>query len=309
MYKHSQTNKLLYHTITAPKIIFISEEHGENLSSFISALHKLCKAHNNIIIDFTNTSKIYASGGLLMYAEIRNCHNTYKCRIRCSPPKNNKVSQVFKQIGLYEFLKKRITVTTTAHDVVQWRFATGKNVDGSKYESILSQYDGKIATSLSSGLFVGITEAMTNCCHHAYIAARESWPTNTDQESWWMFSQEKDNILSVVFCDLGVGIPNTLPQSHPSWWDTITRLFHDSNITDGQIISQAVQLSKTRTQLSHRGKGLSQLSRFIEEHPGSKIIIFSNRGGYVASHGKNGIHFDSRNSINGTLIQWTIPLT
>jgi hypothetical protein len=164
-----------------------------------------------------------------------------------------------------------------------------------------------IPDPLSRGLYLALTEAMTNCHHHAYISVRQDGlgiqDTNRD---WWMFSQERDGMLTVVFCDLGVGIPSTIPVRKP---DLLTRLktLFGRYPTDAQVIEEAVRDSVSRTGKAYRGKGLNQLVDVIRKTHGASLLLLSNRGLYVARPG----HVETRDysgSILGTVILWAVPL-
>jgi hypothetical protein len=126
------------------------------------------------------------------------------------------------------------------------------------------------------------------------------------KKNWWMFSQERDGYLTVVFCDLGVGIPTTLPVKKPKWWQKIVSLGKADS--DAEIIRGAVDMSLSRTGKHYRGKGLRQLLEVVQGHPDGAIRIFSNRGCYTFNHGRASVR-DYGDSIMGTLIQWKLPVT
>jgi len=204
-------------------------------------------------------------------------------------------------------LSHKSNIQITREDVIHWRHAHGNEVDGSKYDDILGSYDGQIPASLATGLFKGITEAMTNCHHHAYLDERDDGTGIRDAyKNWWMFSQKKDGYLYVDFCDLGIGIPRSLPTKRPALWRQIISLGKAKQ--DGAIIKEAIDDSKTRTGMSHRGKGLNQLVEAIGQIPGASMMILSNKGCYALEHGKQPLVLEYNKSILGTLIAWKIPI-
>jgi hypothetical protein len=117
--------------------------------------------------------------------------------------------------------------------------------------------------------------------------------------------------LTITFCDLGVGIPQTLPSLYP-----IERIREYLSILpgvkppDASMIQAAVELGRSATGQTHRGKGLSRdLRRFIQFANAGEMFIFSNRGMYKYS-GKHGEQTrDFRRSIHGTLIKWRVPMS
>ena len=211
---------------------------------------------------------------------------------------------MFEQIGLSRLLDIDTGATPADDDVVNWRFAHGHMAEGEKYEDILANYDGEIAEPMQEKLYTGITEAMTNVTNHAYDIPRQGEQGIAHECEWWMFSQHKDNVLSVTFCDLGAGIPVTLPMKRPKVWK---RYLLMGKQRDSAAIEYSIKDSISRTGQDHRGKGLGQIARLIEGQIGADVAIFSNFGLYFKNHFKKHKK-DYRNSIMGTLIHWKIPL-
>lgn len=277
---------------------------------FLSQLREaIGKGKRPVVIDFTATHRMAAEGTLLFKAELcRLVHSYPGATVTCIPPEDQKVSEVLKQVGIYELLGFKSEIKPSHDDVINWRHAHGHGAQGEKYNEILGHYDGIIPERLATGLYVGITEAMSNCHHHAYIGRRRDG-LNADPKSkdWWMFSQERDGKLTVVFCDLGVGIPETLPIKRPALWKQLISM--QKRPKDGKTIEAAVKESRSRTEKHYRGKGLKQLVEAIEQFPAARLLIMSNKGcyDYVANGSTRVVNY--RGSILGTLIQWTVPIS
>jgi hypothetical protein len=285
---------------------------GENRTLFLISLvklrHKIAVLGEDVILDFSATEKLFADGMLLFYAELKRLirHTHGRIDIRCTVPHNSKVAQVLKQLGVLDLLGVKNQVLPVDHDVVHWRAASGQLVVGSKYDEILMEYDGEITEALQSNLYTGITEAMTNVLNHAYDLPREDrCEFEEDAKNWWMFSHQKDEVLSVVFCDLGAGIPRTLPLKRRSVWNRLRR----KNLgSDAEIIKFAVKDSVSRTRKSHRGKGLRQIVEVVRGIVGAEAVIYSNGGSLHVRSGGSTKALDYNDSILGTLIFWRIPL-
>lgn len=245
------------------------------------------------------------SATLLFRAKIYWLSNIYPSRIiKCILPKNNKTKQVLKQIGLLDLIGYKIDVNTSDEDVIHWRYAEGKTADGEKYEEVLGHYDGRLTESLTEGLYAGFTEMATNTTQHAYPDG------SPGKYTWWMFSQEKNNRLFVSVCDLGIGIPTSLPKNpHEeinAVWKSITSIF-GSNPAHSQIIKAAVEHRRSATKQGHRGKGLPQLRKFLSNTPGSILTLHSNHGCYTLSK-ETTVLKDYKDSVGGTIVSWSIPL-
>jgi hypothetical protein len=259
-----------------------------------------------VCLDFSQVERIYSNGGLLFLAELRRVkrHAVRPVTFHCIYPKNNKVSQVLEQIGVFQLIGAGPGAIPADEDVVNWRFAHDNRVDGETYEDVLAQYDGDIAPELQQRLYAGITEAMTNVVNHAYDLTRDDGIGITQSREWWMFSQSKDQELTVVFADLGAGIPRTLPMKRPSLWEQfLKRRRHN----DGAAIELAIKDSISRTKLGHRGKGLGQIVRAVESAPQGEMAIMSNYGAVYVRNGRHQV-VDYADSILGTLIYWKLPL-
>lgn len=259
-----------------------------------------------LVLDFSGLKKTYAEGTLLFTAELRRLIRLQQGAFHCTTilPKTNKPAQVLKQIGVLDLLGVTAGVECVDDDVVNWRHAYGVRVEGEKYDDILAAYDGQITNALSQRLYTVITEAMTNVVNHAYDLPRKDGIAEAPN-GWWMFSQEKGGILYVAFCDLGAGIPGTLPAKRPAVW---RRVRDFAKGLDGPAIQAAVKDSVTRTREDNRGKGLGQIVRIAEATNASFVSIYSNRGRYNRNAGGKATIHTYRDSILGTLIRWTIPL-
>lgn len=260
------------------------------------------------MIDFAPTRRMVSDGTLLMTAELQRLQRllSSEVRIRCSPPHNVKVAQVLEQIGVYQMLRFRSNVKPRYGDVVHWKYAHGHGAEGEKYDEILGHYDGVIPPELSQGFYLGLTEAMTNAQQHAYLETRQDeLGERTKVRDWWMFSQLKDARLTVVFCDLGIGIPNSLPRQQPGMWGRI-RARLGVGAPEADIIREAIRERRTRTKKHYRGKGLQQLVSVIDNIDDGRLIIYSNHGCYgIRAQGEYTQNF--RDSILGTLITWSVP--
>ncbi len=264
-----------------------------------------------IHLNFSATENMISDATLLFKAELcRSLQTSKSYNIpTITPPKSTKIDQVLKQIGVYDLVGHTSKVQLSHPDVINWRYANGDEVVGEKYDEILGHYDGVIHETLASGLYLGITEAMTNCHHHAYIEKRGDGLNIGEDEvkkNWWMFSQEKDGVLHVVFGDLGIGIPKSLPIKQPGLWGNIKKKLGLSP-RDADVINEAILESKSRTGKSYRGKGLKQLVEAIETTDDAELLLYSNRGLYTHVDGESKI-YNFRNSIYGTLVYWSVPV-
>ncbi|TLS68160.1 hypothetical protein FEF65_03965 [Mariprofundus erugo] len=296
--------------LEAPKIFCAYNDKARcELLDFLAKLRNQVRAGGRTLIDFSNTTKMNAGGVILFKAEVDRLirHFGIKSSIRCKAPKSAKVKQVLQKVGVFDALKFPSNIVPKHSDVVHWNCAHGTMADGEKYEDVLGGYDGTIAQAVHSELYKGITEAMANSVHHAYIGMRkDGLQLKEEANDWWMFSQEREGKLNVVFYDVGIGIPESLPRTRPSLWEVMQRFRFTKK--DSEIIKFAAGAGKSRTEKKYRGKGLPQIVSTIHKIKGSNLIVMSNRGALVLNNGEKK-SIDYKKSIYGTLIMWEVPLS
>ncbi|WP_456378843.1 hypothetical protein [Thiolapillus sp.] len=276
----------------------LKSDRRKELLDFLTKIKATARIKGHYLLDFSSTRKMFADGTLLFRAQLCRLNDSrvpgqiYRFRF----PHDRKIKEVLKQTGILDIVGQSLELSPKHHDVVHWNSANGIAAEGEKYNEVLGHYEGRVARRLLSGLYVGITEAMTNTSHHAYI------DSHSGESGWWMFSQSKDGKLYVAFCDLGIGIPGSLPIQRPSVFKQLQRL--ERNARDSDCIEAAVKDSVSRTKKSHRGKGLYQITRVLMEHQDdAQLIIYSNRGCYIRKTSEEKL-FDYKDSINGTMICW-----
>lgn len=280
-------------------------------------------------LNFLNTRKTYADGTLYLLAELEtltliNPDITFKIE----PSQEKIVNQVLEQTGILSLLKLKINFDDDEFDesVKYWNYTSGHNSEIDSADSMLDDFDKILSEDTSKNVFTSLTEALTNCHHHAYQDKRYATETKKVKK-WWLFSQELDGILTVCVCDLGIGIPRSLTRNTPDVqkdWFTQLKDFMNLNKEkydrDSAAIKAAIEIGNTRTNLPNRGKGLNQIINKVNticDHKAS-IGIYSNKGSYIINRGMvtdlprtdiiDGIAIPYTESIEGTIIVWQIPL-
>jgi hypothetical protein len=189
--------------------------------------------------------------------------------------------------------------------VITWRHTTSTEVDGEKSGELLEMYKS-LSHEETRHMFRGVAEATTNVAHHAYEDERSDNLPHYDEQRWWMFCREADEHLYVAVCDLGIGIPRSLPTRFGR--ETVDKMLEvmGGRVTDGKMIRAAIEIARTRTDKKGRGKGLGDLKRVVDEIDRSRLYIFSNKGLVEYWGGQERVRSFNR-SILGTLIVWVLP--
>lgn len=278
----------------------------------IHLLQRCCK----VIISFEKTEIITPAAMILFVAEIDRAKRIFRDSfdVKISKVRDRTVKQLLVQIGLYDlcdmtppYLNERDFQENVRH----WRYATGERANESTSDAFAA-VEGLISDRLRGGMWKGISEAVINSVQHAYAQPRGVPGPRMKHRRWWMFTQERDGKLTVVVCDLGIGIPRSLPLN----WDEkllarILSMFSDKG-QDVAALKASLELGRTSTNKTHRGKGLPQIwdaVKGVEANQNSGIVIYSNKARVAwSSRNSEETSFEFDDSIFGTVISWTVPL-
>ncbi len=315
----SPAQTLSYIYINAPEYFLLyQKEAHDHLAIFLTRLREaIVNSVQPIKIDFSKTKKMVAGGTLLFFSELHRLQTAYPGRfpLLCVPPQDDTVGQVLEHLGLFKLIKCRTNFTPQRNDVVHWRCATGAIVDAATDAGPMLEETRGIPPELLPFMFRGISEAMTNVSHHAYVRPREDGLNVASDKRWWMFCREEANAVFVAFCDLGLGIPVTLEEREDrtvlhSILQSFGAALRGGRSQDAEMLKAAILLKKTRTKLPHQGKGLTDILRVVEEAQKGYISIYSNRGCYMKRYAglETEVVRNYRCSIYGTLILWGLPL-
>lgn len=295
------------------------ELHRSSTLRFLRRFRTLyLQERQDVVLDFTRTEKLNAPGTLLFVAEvdraIRLARSERRIRLRLPPEDcgagSRIVRQVLHQIGLLELLghdASHLDDGEYDESVKHWHFATGTTLGDTPGE-MLDAHEGKIADALMEGVWKGVSEALTNSRHHAYLARRNDGCEDFNEKRWWMFSQERDGELTLVVCDLGIGIRRSLPIK---WTRPLVGKVLQIIRGEGDLgsIRAALVIGQTRTDEENRGKGLPQIWNEVRAARVGSVGIYSGRAAlsyWSDPDAEKGLEFD--NDILGTLITWTYPL-
>lgn len=292
--------------LVAPEVFSLgTPENRDAVMSFLRRLQQHVKNGGRAIINFDKTKVLMPCGTLLFVAVLNCLLSRYPGRIISNYPTDGVVEQLFQHIGVLSLLGNTPRVEITADNVRYWYLVQGTTTDTSPLKALFATYSSEIREKIRDGLYDSLSEAITNTIQHAYVGADRS-SMEEPEKRWWMFSQQKDNQLSVVVCDLGIGIPTSLRQK---FGDHLKYYVSRKKRRDTNFIEVAVQSTRSRTRLPHRGKGLPEMLDFVKSSGVGGFLIYSLYGAfaYDAEKATESGH-DFRTDIPGTLIQWTVPL-
>ncbi|HGY5239382.1 TPA: hypothetical protein ACNV64_004095 [Aeromonas salmonicida subsp. pectinolytica] len=316
--------------VFAPYIIDLYKANNhKKFNAFISDIEnaalRVSSSKRSLKISFRDTRAITASACLLLIARVDVIINKFKTlKFKLARPHNhptpgpkkpiNLVDAVLCQVGFYELIGKKISSVDINNPSVKcWKFASSEESDGSIAGPILKNIeDENISQSI---LYRSCIEAISNAAEHAY-STEISIKKTFSLKKWWIFVGSINKEYVVIVCDVGHGIPNTLELTQKtSLLNKIWEKIGSPNLGthgDCEYIKASTLVKETRTGLSHRGKGTTDLRTFVDKTDNSKMIIFSNRGTYRYFNQKCkrlSNAYDNSSSIGGTIVEWSVPST
>jgi len=263
-----------------------------------------------LIIDLSGVEKIKPTGAVMLLAEVdRALSGQDPETLKIVRSRNAVVDAVMRHLGIY-LTDEGPTPEADREDVRHWRVATGVASEGEKGGSLFGDYEGRLADGLTGDLYNGIVEAMTNTVHHAYAGPAGDHLKRFIGKRWWALSQERNGELTIAICDLGIGIPRSLPRSATFSSDVVRAVWKKLGLdrSDVNAIKVAIELGRTSTGQNGRGRGLSEIVEAANLSEQGSVLISSNKGAFVLFQGKRYAR-DHSNSIRGTLIHWTVRIS
>lgn len=336
--KYSKNNKREILVLAPAGLDLYTEKRHRKMMLFLSNMResvKYASATDSIVkVCFRNSSVITAAAGILLLAKTESLKAEFpKVKFRVThPPKSPNgethradyvVHAVLNRIGFYEAIGVKAFKTKKLPHVNNWQVSSATKVEGDIVGQAIEKLNALgIAENI---LYRSGIEAVSNAAEHGYsdkIPIDRHFPLR----KWWLFTGVIDHNLIVVVCDLGYGIPVTLPHTQSSeLLDRVKKKLKSyySNLSksskflvdDVAQIHAATLVKETGTELGYRGKGGQDIKSLIDTYVGSSLGIFSNHGRYMYRNivGKRkkatSLGYNNRESIGGTIIEWSVPIS
>lgn len=293
------------------------DENYEITTSHLRILRKAVETGTKIRrIDFSRIKKLSTSAALVLASTVDQWKDRVKGSLKAELPTwGMDITRLLCQMGYFELLDLRRPPQNweDSSGITYLPFLKGRvgeDKPGEKAKHLRVEIEKLVGEKIKKHLlFEGISEAITNVCQHAYEGV------NDERRKFWWLSASYDDLsreLRITFYDKGIGIPKTLP-AHKKF-EIIRQLFHAW--TDSRKVKAAMEIGRTASGLSERGKGLQNLIEFAKAHTRGSLRVTSLRGSYEEfyesmSDGQRPPQIsrkDHRCSIGGTLIEWSVIL-
>lgn len=313
-------------TIHLPEEMNFFKNYDETVL-YISAIRRLTetkrlsyKAYRLASVNFDHLKNISTSAALVLTAELSRWDDAVRQRLR---PKTDNwdigILKQFADLGFFDLFQTPLAglgnpklSTSPRTDLV--RYIKGRCGDSKKARILKDAITNIVGEEIDKWTFLrgGLDEAVTNVSHHAYPGRGA---VSEEHKNWYLTGSYNGSTkeLKIVFYDQGIGIPKSLPAS--KIWERALEVLSKFPIAerkrDEVLLKAAVELDRTSTQKSDRGKGLQDMLEFIRQRGEGYLSILSLKGLYKYSvrNGKEIVkteHFD--HPICGTLIIWSATL-
>lgn len=301
--------------LEVPKVLDIVTNYDETAEFIRDIQRAAIFRHRPVTLLFDNAERIRPAALLLLLAEVHRCRLQHgKDRVTGTYPKNPTLERLLSRTGFYQLLGvvSKAETKDTSYPVEYIKFRSDNKLNTSEPKRLRMELLGESITmhpKVRARLYRAITEAMINVGQHAY--PKYSAKAHPVRKRWWLAGQvnKRKKELLITFCDLGVGIPETLPRIYT--WErirSVLSLLPGIRPDDGQMIRAGMTIGRSRTKEEHRGRGLNDLRSFIDQANAGELHIFSRKGHYRYRAGGDEETFNSNVSMNGTLIKWSVPL-
>lgn len=304
-----------YKHLICPEKLDLVNNYDESIE-FIRTLREYAIGMRRpVVLVFKDVKEISSEALLFLLAELYRCRKIFgRTRITGTYPDCKKIEVMMQASGFFNLLNvaPRVNKKSKKYPLEYIEFMTGNKLIESTARMLRIAILGnsiQMGTIAAKRLFRAVSEAMVNVVNHAYPKAISS--KNILRNQWWVSGHinKKTKTLNIMFCDLGVGIPATIPKVHGiEMIRAVLALLPTVKPNDAEMIKAGMEIGRTRTGIDGRGNGLHDLRKFVDDTGGGELDIFSRKGHYVYRAGHSETLTNFNYSIGGTLIKWSVPL-
>jgi len=278
------------------------------------------KTYKLASVNFDNLKTISTSAALVLTAELSKWDDAIRQRLRPKVDKwDPEILKKFTDLGFFDLFQNPPLESTSSgkqSSVKVVKYIKGRCGDSKKTRILKKELTNIVGDEISKWTFLrcGLDEAITNVSHHAYP---DNKGFSEEDKNWYLTGSYNNDTkqLKIVFYDQGISIPKSLPSSDV--WEKALDFFSKIKIPiadrkkDEVLLRAAVELDRTSTEETDRGKGLQDLLEFIRHREEGYLSIISSKGLFklTVHNGKETIkteHFN--NGVSGTLIIWSAVL-
>lgn len=300
--------------IEVPAVLCLTRRYDETARFLKTIRTESMRSNIPIRLRLEDCQKITPPAMLLMLAEVNRARLLRGVHaVTGTYPRDTVLLRRMCHTGFFDLLQIKSPIKSERTFPMEYiKFKSGSKLKAESARELRNSLLGEAITMrvrARKQLQRGVTEAMLNALQHAYPEGKLR--DAAVQDRWWLTGHyhKPTGNLSIMFCDLGVGIPHTLPRKHAmEYLRQLASLLPGVKADDGAMIYAGMRVGRSSTRKGNRGKGLNDLRQFIGQAGSGELRIFSRSGEYwyTATDGEG--YRTNSYAVQGTLIVWTVPL-
>lgn len=313
--------------ITAPKRMSLDENYEETIAFFnkIKRLGKILASDfrknrrgrvRPFRISLAEVEHLSVRSAVILSAELDRLRRVIGAKLKYwgNESSSEDVTSILSELGCFSLVSVEHPEASGNH--TKSRKTLIKMLCGSRLnEEKFIEFDDALSRIFSEyhslpRLYEGMSEALLNVRHHAYIdEVRLLYPS--PGKRWWATAciDNEQKELRIFVYDQGVGIPATLP--YTGYREMISSFFrgvaHGQIEDDATLLKGALEYSRSRTEQAGRGKGFKNIMSAIDTYQTGRLRIVSGKA--EVTYSGQGVIVSQRHDqhVGGTLIEWTLP--
>ena len=315
-FKTDSKDVLLEKYIKCPKIFSISNNFTNTLTILEKIRNHSMVTRKKILLDMANVEKVDADALMYLKYIVYEAREIRKrnCIMSFIAPKNKEIKNFLYNSGFvvnYKNNKKEpvdrklnrkywetIDEYKLSQETENFKIRSGNKIIITEIKNIVDFSIKNISDTskilLKNSLYTMIHELMENTVSHAYLDKQKFV-----HKDWLLFAEKRENIISFIFLDTGLGIPKTVIKKEIDKLLTTISKSSESNI----LFSTLKGEYRTRTKEINRGKGLPYIYNLFANNHIENLRIISNKACFNLNDNK-----DVERHLQGTFFYWEINL-
>ena len=315
--KNGSRDVLLEKSIECPEVFSISENFIKTLAVLEKIRNHSMVTRKKILLNMKNVEKVDADALMYLKYIVYEAREIKKrnCIMAFIGPKDTKIRNFLYDSGFVinyknnkkdpvdRKLNRRYWETTDDYKLGQetesFKIRSGNKIIIEEIKNIVDFSVKNVSENskitLRNSLYTMIHELMENTISHAYLDKQ-----NFIHKDWLLFAEKRDNIISFIFLDTGLGIPRTVVQKN---LDKILEVFGSITNESDILLSTLKGEERTRTKEVNRGKGLPYVYSLFKKECIQNLRIISNKACFNLNN-----NIDVEKHLQGTFFYWEINL-
>lgn len=315
-FKTGSKDVLLEKHIKCPKIFSISNNFANTLTVLDKIRNHSMVTRKKILLDMTDVEKVDADALMYLKYIVYEAREIRKrnCIMSFIAPKDKEIKNFLYNSGFvvnYKNNKKEpvdrklnrkywetIDEYKFSQETENFKIRSGNKIIITEIKNIVDFSIKSLSDNsnflLKNSLYTMIHELMENTVSHAYLDKQKFV-----HKDWLLFAEKRENIISFIFLDTGLGIPKTVIKKEIDILLTTLNKSSESNI----LVSTLKGEYRTRTKEINRGKGIPYIYNLFINNYIKNLRIISNKACFNLNNNE-----DVERHLQGTFFYWEIDL-